>query len=613
MPSATAGPAKATNTAVRPVSPAFEAPARRLSVLGLSFMAIAVGLVTGLGAVLFRDLVSGIHNLAFQGTFSLHYDANYFDPAAPWGAGVILVPVIGGLVVVWLVKRWAPEARGHGIPEVIDSIYFKQGKIRPQVAVVKSLASALSIGTGASVGREGPIVQIGAAIGSSFAQFAGLPTFQRITLLAAGAGAGIAATFNTPLGAVLFTIELMLPEISARALLPVVLATGAATWVGRLAFGLQPAFEAPNLPLPELTPVYVESLAAFLALGAVCGVAAWAFIRTLVAAEKGFQRLPVNDYVRNAVGMTGVGLAMYLLMVNFGQYFIGGTGYATIQAVLNGTMTAAPLLLLLLFAKMMATSVSLAAGASGGVFAPSLFLGTVLGGAFAGGVAVVLPDSGAQVADFAIVGMAAMVAGTTGAAITAIVMVFEMTRDYNVIVPMIVAVAVASGVRQLLLPENIYTVKLLPRGHRIPQERHSNMFMVQPAESVMDRPPVLLPAGTRAAEAAAMLPEKLRDCGVIVIDGDRIVGVVADLAKVSCLAARQPDAPIDWLVSRRFVLARAETVMFDVLKRMGRRRTEAAIVVRPCRGLPRAGDVVGMITKHRIADSVLDSMHTYAD
>jgi CIC family chloride channel protein len=182
----------------------------------LSLLAIVVGLVTGLGAVLFRDLIGLIHNIGFLGVFSFDYEASEFTPPSPWGALIILVPVIGGQIVTFLITKFAPEARGHGVPEVMDAIYYKDGMIRPVVAVIKSLASALSIGTGAAVGREGPIIQIGAAIGSTLGQIVRMAPWQRITLVAAGAGAGIAATFNTPIGGVTFAIELMMPELSAR-------------------------------------------------------------------------------------------------------------------------------------------------------------------------------------------------------------------------------------------------------------------------------------------------------------------------------------------------------------------------------------------------------------
>src|ERR1700758_1150411 len=221
----------------------------RLGLVRLSLLAIVVGLITGLGAVIFRDLIGLIHNIGFLGVFSFDYEANVFTPPSPWGALIILVPVAGGQIVTFLITKFAPEARGHGVPEVMDAIYYGRGIIRPVVAVAKSLASALSIGTGAAVGREGPIIQIGAALGSTLRPTIRLGPWQRIPSVAAGAGPGLAAPSNRPRGGVMFAIELMMPELSARTFLPVALATGTATFVGRMFFGLHPAFEVPAVLL----------------------------------------------------------------------------------------------------------------------------------------------------------------------------------------------------------------------------------------------------------------------------------------------------------------------------------------------------------------------------
>jgi CIC family chloride channel protein len=241
---------------------------RRLPLSQLCLLALALGLVTGLGAVLFRDLIGLIHNLLFIGRPIVHYDANVFTAPAPWGPLVILVPVIGAVGVTFLVANFAPEAKGHGVPEVMDAIYYKGGVIRPVVALVKSLASALAIGSGSSVGREGPIIQIGSALGSTLGQVIRMPTGQRIALVAAGAGAGIAATFNTPIGGVMFAIELMMPEVSAETFLPVAIATGAATFVGRWFFGDSPAFEVPPLQAMALNAGGLVVLVLFAMLGA---------------------------------------------------------------------------------------------------------------------------------------------------------------------------------------------------------------------------------------------------------------------------------------------------------------------------------------------------------
>ena len=326
---------------------------------GFRCLAIVVGIIGGIGAVFFRALIALIHNVAFLGQFSITFDANQFTPASPWGPFIILVPAIGGLLVVFLVDNFAPEARGHGVPEVLDAIYYKEGNIRPVVAVIKSLASAFSIGTGAAVGREGPIIQIGATFGSSLGQLIQMAPWQRITLVAAGAGAGIAATFNTPIGGVMFAIELMLPELSARTFLPVALATGTATFIGRIFLGLSPAFSVPEAFYLHSEQAPIQALLLFALLGALIGLAATAFIRGLVLAEDTFPKIK-NPYLRHVIGMLMVGLLSYVLFYYQGHYFVQGVGYSTIQAILENNLAGFALLLGLFVAKLFATNVSLA-------------------------------------------------------------------------------------------------------------------------------------------------------------------------------------------------------------------------------------------------------------
>src|ERR1700685_460149 len=402
----------------------------RLGLLSLSLLAIVVGVITGFGAVVFRALIGFIHNLAFLGSFSFDYEASVFTPPGPSGAFIILVPVIGGLIVTFLITNFALEARGHGVPEVMDAIYYKEGVIRPVVAVIKSLASAFSIGSGAAVGREGPIIQIGASLGSSIGQVIVMEPWQRITLVAAGAGAGIAATFNTPIGGVMFAIELMMPELSARTFLPVALATGTATFVGRIFFGIYPAFVIPKTLLASQAPASLPALLMYALLGALIGLAAAALIRTLSFAETIFERI-ANPYLRSVIGTLAIGVLIYVLLRTAGHYYVEGVGYSTIQAILTGGLALPGLLFVLFAAKIAATLVSLGSGASGGIFSPSLFMGATLGGAFGVLVNLFAPVEGIGVTTCAIIGMAAMVGGGPGAPMTAVPLIFHVQRDYD--------------------------------------------------------------------------------------------------------------------------------------------------------------------------------------
>lgn len=572
-------------------------PKTKNNLVKLSLLAIVVGIVTGIGAIFFRMLISLIHNAVFLGKLSIHENGNLPTPIDAWGPWIILGPIVGGMGVVFLVKTFAPEARGHGVPEVMDAIYYREGKIRPVVAVVKSFASALSIGSGAAVGREGPIIQIGSSFGSSLAQFLGLAPWQRITLLASGAGAGIAATFNTPLGGVMFAIELMMPEVSSRTFLPVVLATGTATYVGRMFFGMEPAFMVSLLQMPEMEPLNGARLAGFVVLGLLCGLGAFVFVRLLAFLESWFPRLPVNAYVQHAIGMGIVGTMMYLLSQIYGHYFIEGVGYATIQGILDGHFAAISLLAVLFVGKLLATTISLGSGASGGIFSPSLFLGSTLGGLLGAALGQIFPEAGFTIAEYAMVGMAAMVGGATGAAMTAIVMIFEMTRDYNIIVPMIIAVALAIGLRRFLSAENIYTIKLAARGRHIPKERHTNMFLVRHAHEVMDDRLAVLPADSdRAAIRRTMAEMDPPAAYAILQDGDHIKGVESRESLATSDAQRRSHLP--------FVLARPDDILHDVMKRLGHGKARVALVI-DTDGIPRIDDVKGVIALDNVGQEVL--------
>ncbi|HEY1707203.1 MAG TPA: chloride channel protein [Rhizomicrobium sp.] len=585
---------------------------RSVNLFGFSIVAVLVGAVTGFGAVLFRGLIAVVHNLFFFGQLSTVYDANVYTPASPWGALVILVPVIGGLGVVFFVRTFAPEARGHGVPEVMDAVFYKEGRIRPVVAAVKSLASALAIGSGSAVGREGPIIQIGASLGSSIGQLIRLQSWQRITLVAAGAGAGIAATFNTPIGGVIFGIELMMPEVSTRTFLPVALATGTATFIGRLFFGLRPAFDVPPVGSLSVHPSAIYLLVLYGVLGVLTGAAAAGFIRGLHFAEDLFERIE-NPYLRHAVGMSIVGFMMYAYLRFSGHYQIDGVGYSTIQAVLLGGLATAPFLALLSVSKMVATSLSLGSGSSGGIFSPSLYMGATLGGAFGAVCHLLFPSAGISVPAFAMVGMAAMVGGGTGAAMTAVTMIFEMTLDYGIVMPMIIAVAISIGCRRVLSRENIYTIKLLARRHFIPKALHANMFLVRRAVDVMDKDILVLPHSMPFDDFLKLPEHQGRIRHVVVTRNDRILGVLrVNTALRHGLEGAYTGVALGDVASPDFTIARDEDIMFNIIGRMWRRNAIMAVVV-GTEGIPRTHSVRGLITKEHVADSVADSIRPYAN
>jgi CIC family chloride channel protein len=584
-----------------------------LGMLSFSLLSVLIGVIAGLGAVVFRGLIALFHNLLFLGKLSVFYDANVHTPPSPWGPFVILVPVVGAIGVVFLIKNFAPEAKGHGVPEVMDAIYYNKGVIRPIVAVIKSLASALSIGSGGAVGREGPIIQIGSSFGSSVGQILKMPVWQRITLIAAGAGGGIAATFNTPIGGVLFAVEIMLHEVSARTLIPVAISTVTATYLGRIIFGSYPSFVIPNLQTPYFHLTNPLVLPSYVGLGVIMGLSSVLFIRSIYGFEDFFdKRLRGNYYSRHVIGMFLVGIIMYILMATQGQYYIEGVGYSTVQTILTGALSN-PYLILILFAlKLLATSLTLGSGASGGIFSPSLFMGATLGGAYGVILHRFFPGLAISPPAFAVAGMAGMVGGATGAAMAAIVMIFEMTLDYSVIIPMTITVALSYGVRRSLCNESIYTLKLVRRGHYMPEALQTHFHQLKRAKDIMDSRIGSMRASSSFEEFVRIASEQGSVSLFLMEDGDRVIGVLAKEMAIGCMGKTGKTGTLYEMAYKDFVVVSEEATLFYVLARMRSAQASVALVTK-------GGDVVspdevkGVITRQQIGDAMMQGIELFVD
>ncbi len=579
-----------------------------LNSFNLSLLAVLVGVVAGLGAVIFRDLIGLIHNLLFLGSWSWAYDANAHTPVSPWGPLVILVPVVGALGVAYLVQNFAPEAKGHGVPEVIDAIYYNHGRIRRVVATIKALASAISIGSGGAVGREGPIIQIGSSLGSTFGQLLPMQAWQRVTLIAAGAGSGIAATFNTPVGGILFVVELMMQEVSVRTLVPISLATVTGTYVGRLVFGDHPSFVIPAMQTQYFHITSPLVLLAYIGLGALMGAVSAVYIRSIYGFEDLFEkRIGGSYYLRHMGGMFLSGVLIYGTMTFTGHYYIEGVGYAAVQDVLTGTMASISLLLVLCVLKLIVTSLTLGSGASGGIFSPALFIGATLGGSYGVLLNRLFPGLGIGPPAFAVAGMAGVVGGTTGAALAAIVMIFEMTLNYEVIIPITITVVIAYGVRKVLCPESIYTLKLVRRGHRIPEALQTNLPQQRPARDVMNTEVVFVPANATLTEFRRLLAMHRSEPGYVIIDGKGIVGVLDARMALEAMVHPCAGEKVGDIAAHKFITVSPDTRLFDVVAGLHARHMPVALVVS---GAGPEG-VEGLITRQQIADVFEDSVELF--
>jgi CIC family chloride channel protein len=398
---------------------------------------------------------------------------------------VLLVPIAGGLIVGPLVRFFAPEAEGHGVPEVIEAVIMRGGRIRKRVATVKSLASALTIGTGGSVGREGPIVQIGAAVGSALGQTLRLPAEHLKTLAACGAAGGIAAVFNAPMAGAFFALEVITGNFAMPAFGPVILSSVLATVVSRAYFGDHPAFIVQPYEL-----VSVVEIVAYLGLGLFCGVVSVAFVWTMDRLETLMPRLPIPRPLSPAAGGVVLGA------VFTGLPYLYGVGYGTMDAALSGKLSASLLALLIPF-KMVATGVTLASGGSGGVFLPSLYIGSVAGGLYGLAVHGVLGSLAAGSGAYALVGMAGVLAAATHSPITAMILLFEVTGDYKIILPVMIVVTLSTMVARALKEDSLYTLKLSRQGivlhrreDRIMRNHAVGEVMRPPSAVVNDRTPI---------------------------------------------------------------------------------------------------------------------------
>jgi CIC family chloride channel protein len=576
-------------------------------------LSILVGVVAGLGAVAFRGLIAFFHNLLFFGKLSVVYDANLHTAASPWGLFIIFVPVVGAAGVTFLIQNFAPEAKGHGVPEVMDAVYYHKGIIRPVVAVIKSLASALSIGSGGSVGREGPIVQIGSSFGSTLGQIIRMPVWQRITLIGAGTGGGIAATFNTPIGGVLFAVELMLHEVSVRTIVPVAISTATATYIAQIFFGSRPSFVIPSFEMPYFHIDNPLLLFSYAGLGLILGLASTLFIKSIYGSEDFFNKqIKGNPYLRHMLGMFVVGITIYLLMTTLGHYYIDGVGYSTVQDILSGQLSEPRLLLPLFILKLFATSLTLGSGASGGIFSPSLYLGATLGGAYGVIARYFFPALAIDPAAFAVAGMAGVTGGATGAPMAAIVMIFEMTLDYNVIIPMTITVALSYGIRKMFLRESIYTMKLVRRGHTMPEALQANLQQLKRARDVMDTHHVIL-QGSSTLQDARLASEKTAGSPILVEDANkRVIGIVSREDVLKALGQTRETTTLSEITNDEYTTVGEETTLFDIMEKMHSRNVPVALVTDD-REIISADRVKGLITRQQIGAAMTEAIDLFLD
>jgi CIC family chloride channel protein len=477
-------------------------------------MAVAVGAVAGAGAVVLRWMIRAVQWVFFdQGTA---LDSTLGLPVPPW-AVTVAAPAVGMVMVAYLLHWWAEEAKGHGVAEVQFAVRMRGGKIHPRVAFAKAVSSALSIGSGGSVGREGPIVQIGASLGSGLAQFAGLSADGVKLMVAAGSAGAIAATFNAPVAGVLFALEVILGSFAARSFGLVVVASVSATAVAQSVLGTQPAFHI----VEAFDFVSAWELGLYLGLGVLTGLVSLLFVRTVYGVEDWFDHWHAAIWTKAVAGGLVVGL-----LGTFGSQHLFGVGHEGVELAMAGALSAG-LMFALVFMKMFATAVTLGAGGSGGVFAPALFIGAMAGGAFGIVADGFFPGVVASPGSYALVGAAAVFGASSHAPMTAVIILFEMTDNYRIILPLMLTVVVAQLVASRLDPDSIYSIKLRRRGAlAAPRAELGTLDLLLVADAMNEEVPSVAPDTTLDDLAARARAD--RSHSWVVCDAEaRLVGLVS--------------------------------------------------------------------------------------
>jgi CIC family chloride channel protein len=482
----------------------------------ISLLAALVGILAGLIAYILYDLIGLFTNLAYYHEWSFHFRSPEHTPMGPW---IIVTPVVGGIIIGFMAKYGSEKIKGHGIPEAMEAVLTSRSRIEAKVAILKPLSAAIAIGTGGPFGAEGPIIQTGGAFGSLVGQLISTTASERKVLLACGAGAGMAATFNTPIAGVILAIELLLFEFRARSFIPLVIACTLATSVRAVLLGQRSMFTVANVNFDIL-----HGLPFYLILGVLSGIVAIGFTKLLYWVEDQFDRLPIDDLWHPAIGALGLGVIGYFVPR------VLGVGYDTISDILNNDLALKLLILIAVF-KALALVISLGSGTSGGLLAPMFMSSAALGGVFAMVINLIFPSAHLSPGAYALVAMAAVFGSASRATFAFIVFAFEITHDYNAILPLMLACVIADMIALRYLPSSIMTEKLTRRGLRVPGEFEVGVMQLVRVGDVMRKDVNPIPPEMTVAELAGKMgrgePKYNLTQGLpIVGEGERLLGVV---------------------------------------------------------------------------------------
>jgi CIC family chloride channel protein len=539
--------------------------------------ALVAGLLVGAAAVGFRWAISAIQNLAFTGGLAGTPAENSGFIRSPWGWAVILVPAAGGLLVGAVRRAW-PESKQRGVAEVMAAIQARGGHLRARSSWGHAIISAITVGTGGSTGREGPIAYIGAAIGSSVGRRFGLTVRDVKVLVGAGFAAGIGATFNAPVGGVLLALELIVPEFSTHAFIPVVLASVVGVTLAHVALGAHATFAVGPFAMRSPWELLLYAL-----LGVLCGAGGVLFIRAMGASQRWWGKLAAPDWLKPGFGGLAVGLIGLALYGVSGEYHVYGTGYGTVSAILTADPLVFTLSLLVVLAlvKPVATAITIGSGGGGGVFSASLFAGAAYGGVLGLVAQALLPGAHLSAVSYALVGMAAFYAATARATLTAIVILAELVNDYTVLLPAMLCAVVADAVSIALSKESIYTVRLTASGILYDHDKTASPLDVLQVKDVMTEAVDTLQETTTVRAAHDLILDH-GHTGYPIVDADgKLAGIVTRRDLARHLQAGRGDEPLSAVVPGLCITAYPDEMLHKARDRIFQQEIGRLVVVDP--------------------------------
>lgn len=563
-----------------------------LPILRMGLLSIALGVIVGIATIAFRYLIAVIYNLSFFGKFSFIYKPEDNTPASPWGVFIIFVPVVGAALLVWLITTFVKNSEGHGVAEVISRIYHTKEKKKTIGGIIMGFSAAISIGTGGSTGNESPYIQVAASLAEGVSERISLSKRQRNILIASGVAAALATCLNAPLAGIVFAIELILVTINISSLFPVAICTLTAVYVYRLVFASSPTFFLADFLYVKFDAIPMHGILVFMLFGIATGLLSVIYIKSYKYIERFFHRIK-NKYVRHMSGMLIVGIIFYLMVTYTGRYYVDGLGEYAVLDVLSENFLNPWFLLLLVALKILATSITVGSGSSGGVFTPLIFIGAVFGGFCCQLLNIFVPGLNVKPLVFVMAGVAGIISSTIGAFLTGIIVVFEMFGNVHYALPVILTSAVAFAVRKMMKTENVYAMSLKEKGLIVPEGLQAAIIPAINARNIMSDSFALMTL-EKAYEYSADKNRVVDKHFSILTQNGRILGVMR-----SPIVNEENIDKFKENISQNVMLFTTETSFLEITNIMINKNIEYAIISKRAR-IDKPYSVQGIITRSEI-------------